>query len=57
MEDGTEAEVLRQIRQYQRSQASKSHTGQQEETEDNFEFCWEQSQAQVAVFTSILLHM
>jgi len=46
VEDGTEAEVVRQIRQYQRSQASKSHTGQHEETEDNFEFCWEQSQAQ-----------
>ena len=38
VEDGTEAEVVRQIRQYQRSQASKSHTGQHEETEDNFEF-------------------
>ena len=51
VEDGTEAEVVRQIRQYQRSQASKSHTGQHEETEDNFEFCWEQSQAQVMEFT------
>ena len=43
---GSEAEILSQIRRYQKTQAVKSVRGgkeAQEEEEDNFEFCWEES--------------
>lgn len=44
--EGTEAEILAQIRRYQKRQAVKSARGKEEEeedTSDNFEFCWEES--------------
>ena len=49
---GTEAEILCQIRRYQKTQAVRSARGGKEgqgewergEEEDNFEFCWEESQ-------------
>ena len=43
---GTEAEILSQIRRYQKTQAVKSARGREEAAEeaaDNFEFCWEES--------------
>ena len=45
---GTEAEILAQIRRYQKTQAVKSARGRrdqegEEDTGDNFEFCWEES--------------
>jgi len=45
--EGTEAEILAQIRRYQKRQAVKSAKGREgeaeEDTSDNFEFCWEES--------------
>ena len=44
--EGTEAEILAQIRRYQKRQAVKSARGkedEEEDTSDNFEFCWEES--------------
>ena len=38
---GTEAEILCQIRRYQKTQAVKTAMG--EEEEENFEFCWQES--------------
>jgi len=43
VENGTEAEILCQIRMYQKSQAAKTKSSKGEEEEDNFEFCWEQT--------------
>jgi len=44
VEEGTDAEILCQIRKYQKSQAVKSSSKKTDlETEDNFEYCWEQS--------------
>ena len=44
---GSEAEILSQIRRYQKTQAVKSARGrgreEEEEAGDNFEFCWEES--------------
>ena len=46
---GSEAEILSQIRRYQKTQAVKSNKGrgreeeEEEEAGDNFEFCWEES--------------
>ena len=41
---GTEAEILCQIRRYQKTQAVKSDKGREGEEADDFEFCWEESQ-------------
>jgi RIO kinase 3 len=41
---GTEAEIVCQIRNYQKSQAAQTHTSKGGlEDEDNFEYCWEHS--------------
>ena len=41
---GTEAEILCQIRRYQKTQAVKTAMGEEEEEAgDNFEFCWQES--------------
>jgi len=40
---GTEAEVLSQIRQYQKSAAVMGMGGEEEEQDGAFEFCWERS--------------
>merc|ERR1719369_2355812 len=40
---GTEAEVLSQIRQYQKSAAVMGMGGEEEEQDGSFEFCWERS--------------
>merc|ERR1719481_79572 len=48
VEEGTDAEILCQIRKYQKSQAVKSSSKKTDlETEDNFEYCWEQSKEKV----------
>jgi len=46
VEAGTGAEIMSQIRSYQKSQASQSNSKGGLEEEDNFEYCWEQSKNQ-----------
>jgi len=42
---GTEAEIVCQIRSYQKNQAAQTTNHGGLEEEDNFEFCWEQSKS------------
>ena len=48
MSGGSDAEIVAQIRTYQKNQSIKSgHSADQEcQGEDNFDYCWEQSQDQ-----------
>ena len=48
MSGGSDAEIVAQIRTYQKNQSIKSgNTADQEcQGEDNFDYCWEQSQDQ-----------
>jgi len=45
VKDGSEADILAQIRRYQKNQSLKSVHGvtNMEEAEDNFDYCWEHS--------------
>jgi len=46
---GTEAEILSQIRRYQKNAATKSGTSSEQTDGDDFEACWQQSQEEVIV--------
>ena len=40
---GTEAEIIAQIRRYQKAHETRSAHGMDEDTTDHFDFCWEES--------------
>ena len=47
VKDGSEADIVTQIRRYQKNQAARSGLRTQEDGgEDNFDYCWEQSMDQ-----------
>ena len=53
VKDGSEADIVTQIRRYQKNQAVRSGLRTQEDGgedggEDNFDYCWEQSMDQSA---------